>query len=255
MHFSNDTDSPMQAPLGVGDHEASQAETFEQDFSEVDGAHDPLAGASSGRKIRSGALVLGTVVVIAVGGLFAMRSLSLATAGSFGASEVEQTVDEFVRQLDNGEGPSVLVRGRDEALHMLHHDFTDRQVPLQDTQRNPFIVHHKDGADTVTPGPDEPGVDPEEIARQELERRRAERRSEIESVANSLRLQAVLLGSNPMANVSGQYARVGETLEFDDSEVVFTLNSMTNETLELVAVDEELDLELTFTLQLREVEQ
>ncbi len=250
MNFNSDHDSSMHTPIGTGDAPDTSTSTFEHDFSEGDAVHDPLAGAESGPKLNSGAMVLGLVVVIAVGGLFLMRTLSRATAGSFQASEVEQTVDEFVSQLD-GEGGSIeLVTGRDEALHLLHHDFTDRQVPLVGTQRNPFIIDV--GEDNEITPPQDQGDDPEKIARQRFERERADRRTEIESIADSLRLQAVLKGANPMANISGQYARVGETLEFEGHDVAFTLKSVSNQTAHLIAADSAYELELEFILRLRE---
>ena len=110
-------------------------------------ALDPLAGAGTRRKISGGSVLIAAVVIIATGGLFAMRWLSEATAARDADREIESTIESFLKSFtglsdDNpeetetptGDNPS------DRVLAVLTTEYSERQVPLRDVQRNPFIL-------------------------------------------------------------------------------------------------------------------
>lgn len=244
MNF-NDPQNETTSPLG-----ATGAESDGQDFDdftdgEGDGALDALSGASAGRKINSGVLVVLLVVGVAIISLFAMRSLSRASAGGLTMSEIEQMVDDFVKERGTTRGS---VSGDAGTLQMLDHDYSDRQVPLSEVQKNPFILDETQGAtaDANTGDPD----DSDAMVR-EYQRQREARQQAISAAANTLQLQAILMGSTPVANLGGTYVRVGESLELEEQRIEFFVTDITHNTVSLIGKDPRFDAEVELTLYLR----
>lgn len=98
------------------------------------------------------------------------------------------------------------------------------QVPVDQVQKNPFMM-----ADVLAPDAKGEGEDVTSKASAERAKREAEaRRRKVESALNELKLHGVIGGSNPVARISGQAVRVGDTL----SEV-FTVKAIHSRSVDL----------------------
>lgn len=82
------------------------------------------------------------------------------------------------------------------------------QVPVDQVQKNPFMM-----SDVLTSEPKDGGEDVAGKANAERAKRESEaRRRKVESALNGLTLHGVIGGSNPVARISGQAVRVGDTV-------------------------------------------
>ena len=116
---------------------------------------DPLADAGSGHKISGSSLLIVTVIVIAAGGLFAIKKLADVTAAVVVDSEIEETITRFLDEADDQPGDQVLRKEDQSTLAVLNEVYTERQVPLAEVQRNPAVI---DVLRDLTERFDEPGL-------------------------------------------------------------------------------------------------
>lgn len=193
----------------------------------------------SPRKFSSGALVIVLVVVVAAIGLFSMRTLTRVSAG--GEPEViEQSIDEFIgevlQQADTGSRS-----GKLRVLDVLNESYAERQVPVTEVKRNPFILFEEGKA----PRPSASTPEKNPIA----ERKRA-RTEQFAKAAERLRINMVMMGSNPMATVNNRIVRVGDMVPIDDY-VSFRVVSITSDRVDFIAEDAELDVKFETTVVLR----
>ena len=244
-HYNTDSADLMEAedlaseatkPLGIGAFEAE------------DGDLDLLDG--SAKKRRTGPLVLIAVVVLAVGGLFCMHTLSKITAASRGDTAIEKTIDLFLNSVTKSQAgrssksASELVRSHRAVVDVLSDDYTALQIPLIDVQFNPFVIQRD--AQPVHQAVSDPGDDES----RRLERSRAKRREEIENACNSLRLKSVIMGSVPLANLSGLIVRLGEVVPIETEGIEFRVTSITHDSITLTANEPSLKLKVDVVLEL-----
>ncbi len=244
-HFDTDSADLVEAgdlvaeatvPLGTGT------------FAAEDGDLDLLDG--SAKKRRTGPLVLIAVVVLAVGGLFCMHALSKITAASRGDTAIEKTIDLFLTSVTksqaggSSQSAGDLVRSHRAVVGVLSDDYTALQIPLADVQFNPFVIQ-RDARPAYHAGPD-PGDDDS----RRLEKSRAKRREEIESACHSLRLKSVIMGSVPLANLSGLIVRLGEVVPIETEGIEFRVTSITRDSVMLTANEPSLKLKVDVVLKL-----
>ncbi len=238
----NELTQEVTMPLGTGDFSAEPG-------------HDPLAGTQTRKKLSGGSVLIVAVVLIAVGGLFSMRKLAQVTAAAGVDSEIETTIETFLKSLtgqetpeDDSSGDRAGARANEAALAVLSETYSERQVPLSNVQRNPFIIYQRE---TVAPLPTE---DPGLAASQQEQRwreKRKEREQIIRSAGDRLTLKSILGGSNPLAIIDGKIVRVGDTFDIPGGDVAFRIRSISTGMVELVAQVEELNLTVEITLQLQ----
>lgn len=222
------------APLGIGDFDADGA-----------GAADPLAGAEIQKKSHAGTLLIIVVVFVAIGGLFFMRTVAKVTAAVTNDMTVEQFVDKFLDALDQTPEQMAAQADKQQVIEVLHDDYTEFQVPLQNVQYNPFLVHSASDAPVATPNT--PDVD---TTVREFERQREQRRLAIEQAAASLRLDMVMTGgSTPLANIGGQVVRVGDTFTANPGSVEFTVVAIVGEIVSISSYDERYDLTIETSIK------
>jgi len=215
-------------------------------------ALDPLAGAQNRRKIGGGGLLIFAVVLIAVAGLFSMRKLTQVTAANPIDSDIEKTIEEFINSVrgedEQPREPDALasVMNDDRVLEILSESYTERQVKLQDVQKNPFIIDQL--APAFTPEVNE--TDTAGTDQQRWRQRRDERRAQIEQTGRSLELKSIVDGSVPLAIVEGRIVRVGDTFTAGPSRITFRVDAISTGAVNLVAEAPELELAVTVTLTL-----
>jgi hypothetical protein len=220
-------DQAQTMPLGVGN--------FEEQV-----AADPLAGEGTHRKrIDSGSLLIGIVIIVAAAGLFSMRTLARVTVPTAGASEFDETIEGFLRLLNvQDQAPSseiVDVATGGSVLEIINEQYTERQVPLAEVQRNPFIIWTPITR-TTTDNPDT--VD------HLWEQQRAEREAEVRKAAERFTLKSVLMGSTPLANLSDKIVREGESILVQPESVEFRVVSIEPDSVTLFASEPRFELSL-----------
>lgn len=216
-----ETESSM--PLGV--------EGFGSDSGEL------AYGAGGSAAASKGWMVIVTVIVLAAGGLFAMHRLAKVTAGTGSDTAVDISIEKFLSQLEQGgrEGSaSDLVKGITTVTTVLADDYSQLQVPLEKVQFNPFAINRD-----ATRGSD---IDENLGDEAEIRRRKArdKRREEIERACSRLKLNSVIIGRVPLANISGRIVRLGEPLSIDGID--FKVTNIVNDRVKLTAKDEKLNL-------------
>ena len=177
------------------------------------------------KAIPDSVALLALVIAIAGGGLLTMRKMGLGSQSQFASVKIDYELEGAI--LD-GKEQEIIADLRDNEIE---------QVPLDQVQKNPFQLL-SDGHNVADLPIGVPGESPEDAER----RRRAEdRKRTIVNVYASLDLNSVLLGSVPVARISGQTVRVGDMVEG-----LFVVRSITSRSVAL-----EVDGEM-YTLSLGE---
>lgn len=186
------------------------------------------AGARTGGprgKAASFLLVVG-VIIAGVVVLFGMRRLGLGTRLVW-ADVVK--IDYPIEKIDQ----SVVSKEQKEVMNDLNDARNLVQVPLQDVQSNPFDWKFAE-AKVVATGPD-PAAVAAEKARLALE----ERRKHIALEVQQLKLNSVMAGRVPLANINGKLVRVGDTIND-----LFVVKAITGRTVELESDGQKFTLEM-----------
>ena len=193
------------------------------------------AFASDAPKIKFGSLLIVIVVLVAAGAVFGMRTLTKITAAADGSSDVEKTVEHFLKSgiAKGSQSDNPLGLGDDSVLGVLDGDYAERQIPIQDVQKNPFAP---DGA---LPG-GQVVVDSGGGSRSWTR--------VVQSAAAQLELKSIMRGRNPLANINGRIVSLRGTLTVGG--VTFKVIKITTSSVKLVAKDPKSDAEVETTIML-----
>ncbi len=193
------------------------------------------AFASDAPKIKFGSLLIVIVVLVAAGAVFGMRTLSKITAATGGSSDVEKTVEHFLKSgmAKGSQSDNPLGLGDDSILGVLDGNYSERQIPIQDVQKNPFAP---DGA---LPG-GQVVVDPGGGSGSWIR--------VVQSAAAQLELKSIMRGRNPLANINGRIVSLRGTLTVGG--VTFKVIKITTSSVKLVAKDPKSDAEVETTIML-----
>lgn len=190
-----------------------------------DSADDPIAGMSGGSGERSGLgsgmIVLLGVIVVAGGTLFMMRRHGQGPGLSMADVKIDYPIDQMPGSDDDHKRVLADLQTIDGTV----------QIPLGEVRQNPFEMVGEEIEPDDGPRPGET----------EAERRRREaeaRRAKIADAFSKLQLQTVLSGMTPVARISGQTVRVGDTVGGQ-----FTVVAIHNRSVDLLAPDDQ-----TYTL-------
>lgn len=146
---------------------------------------------------HSGVVVLLIVVVAASGALYAMRSLGKAGKLKMLDIKIDYPVDGATK---------IATADHVHIMDDLRTTGEVRQVPLDEVQMNPFEWR---GLEVVTAVPGgRSGLSPEEQRLREAQ----ERAKAIETALARLSLNSIIGGRVPVARVSGQMVRVGDSV-------------------------------------------
>jgi len=223
-------------------------------FMTEDAAYDPLAGATSGKKLKGGFLLLVGVILVAAVGLFSMRKLAQVTAANGIDKEIEATIENFLRTMAQGaadgtaDGSNGGKQLSPQALSVITQSYTERQIALNDVQRDPFVIDELDHP-TVVENPDAGRDGP--TAEELREQQRTKLRDQLTNAGQTLRLKSIIGGSSPMALIDDDIVHVGDTVSDPREEFVFRVSRISATSVDLVAEVSELDLVVTITLRLK----
>jgi len=216
------TGQPAQG--GAGDL-GGAADDLDGDF---DLGQDPLMGEGSAKKSIKGMLIVVLVVGLAAGSLFAMHTLTKVTAASGRNTEIDATVDKFLKTLtgaanpDSTGGNSDLVSSHNEIVRVLTNNYIENQVELD---RDPFSFS--------APGGGEASAGP------------TNSRSVVERAFAKLSLKSVIGGSRPLANINGKIVRVNQVMPVRlskmEGEIKFRVKAITRDAVTVEAIDVELE--------------
>jgi len=167
----------------------------------------PNAGAASAfdaveqatdSKIPSGVAVLVLVALVGGGAIFAMRQFGLGAGYRYDDITIDYPID------------AKQVSDESDEYETIVSDLTDHDVPhvpITDLRPSPFQLRT---------GPEETERDFEAVAAESEEQRRARQRAEraatVQREFSKLELNSVIGGSSPIARVSGQAVRIGDTI-------------------------------------------
>jgi hypothetical protein len=227
---SSDPDAERSIPLGVG-------------AAVDDSALDPLVTATESRKLKAGSFVLILVVIMACGGLWFMKTLSKVSASSGANRDIEASIEKFLSGMKGndttkaGGNSNALNSGDVNVLAVLSGSYTEKQIPLDGVQRDPFILFGDDVPVGSTVGDDSSSV--------------ARRRGEIERAATQLELKSVLMGTQPLANIGGKIVRRGEEIVLQPDNIAFRVVEITKESVTVLGEDARLNLSVPFTIFLK----
>lgn len=178
--------------------------------------------APPSRRISTQIIALAGVLVLGGGMLYAMRLVGIGPLKDFATAKVPEYDMSQVGVNKTADHKRIL----DE----LTANYTKAQVPLDKVQRNPFRM--PDGMSKVD---EKAAAEDPALASETAKLRAAEaRKQKIKSTLAGLELNGVLGGSNPVARISGEAVRVGDTV----SEV-FTVKAINSRSVELESEDGE----------------
>jgi hypothetical protein len=153
--------------------------------------------APSRPKIPPYVIMLAVLVVASGGVLFGMRKIGM------GAGLLADAAPEIIYDVTKPQGN--ITEDHQRALAQLRGDHTVGQVPVENVQKNPFEL------DSILPEQVETPTHPVN-SETEAQRQARELKSKIVSTYKTLRVQAVVGGSNPVAKVSDGLYRIGDRI-------------------------------------------
>ncbi len=195
-----------------------------------------LSGGETKKKIDTGSLLIVVVILVAVGGLFSMRTLARIAMPAPLDPEKEKLLNEY--------DPSKISSIESGVWNDLKSDFTLSHVPLDGVSRNPFIIWEPE--EPVAIDTRDPLADNQKI----WEQKREERQKFLEAQSKRFVLQMVLLGARPLANMNDQIVRVGETIKLDENSPEFRVAAIRADSVKLVTEDESYELVFEATIVL-----
>jgi hypothetical protein len=178
----------------------SHGPTPSMDFSPQSIDNGSAMAPSAAAPLIRGLVVLAALLAVAGGGLFTMRSL-----GQRGLIE-DPDVKIDIKALTDSEA-SVITSDHAEVLEDLRGAGEFAQVTLDDVQMNPFSMRVPNAAPVTTQRPVN-----QETEEQRLARERAAMIAELQQQVSRLRLNSVMAGAVPLAQISGNLVRVGDIL-------------------------------------------
>lgn len=186
----------------------------------------PKGGGGAANRVSTPAVLVAVVLASCAGLLWGMRALGVGPLTGGEEIKIDYTPEGKAK---NG--------AHKKLLGELERSSQPVQVPTEQITKNPFKLAAKPN-DVIEPAAD----NSEELLRKQLDataKRKAEREKKLVDTLASLALQGVLGGTVPVARVSGETVRVGDSVgEF------FTVKSITGRTVTLEADGKEFQLSM-----------
>jgi hypothetical protein len=212
----------------------------------ADGSMDgALSGASARvrRRISSGTLILGAVIVASGASLWTMRAIDRAAASG---PKMSKEIEDLVKKALDPKAQTVAENSKPETFVSRTQPPTDLQVPAEEVQKNPFVVYQppKSGGDSPPDG-EQPRVPQVDLV--------AEWQSKVDAAAAAIRLQSTMSGKGAqgatgIANINGHMMRIGEIFGVEGSDIEFTLEQVERDAITVRAYNAELRHERLVTV-------
>jgi hypothetical protein len=159
------------------------------------------AGAPRKRKVSTQAVALGILLAVGGGLIYGMRLL--------GIGPLTRLATAVVPDYDLTK-PSSHAADHKRILQDLAVDSADHQVPVDEVQKNPFKL-----SEVVTAPAPAPGADPTAASRAAAERAKRDadqKKTRVQAALAALKLNGIIGGSSPVARISGEAVRIGDTV-------------------------------------------
>jgi hypothetical protein len=229
---SGDASQDPMMPLGIGGFESNDA------------GDDVLASSGGGKKTNTGTLLLVAVVIVGLAGLLVMKQLAGGGEKIVSNPDLDRRIRDILNPTPGTETPPEELARKEAALRVIKERYRERQVPLVNVARNPFVIF-----DDLTAALDPIQVeDPHDLQARRWQREREQKRQLLEEAGETFMLKSVMMGSSPLANISGKIVRFGDTILAARDDIAFVVESITASSVVLKAADEEYDLEVAVTL-------
>ncbi len=187
---------------------------------------DLLAGEGLGKKRRSGTFILIAVVVLAIGSLFSMRTLTRGYASGGRTSDAENTVERFLKSLGGDDSDP----GRKEGMWLALAPVDPAERP---TPRDPFEATELSSA-------------PVEI-KVETAGSPDAWRTQVQMAAGKLNISSAI--ADRMAVIDKKIVQIGGTVA--TGGITFTLTEITSDSVTVVAEDQEKSIKVEVVVKLR----
>lgn len=250
----------MNTQIETSDQQLQEYEGFEPSDQQPLGSGNflnvdddlPLVEEESSSKINSSAVIITMFILVSVGAVFAMRTISKSNNTAFASNlEVENQIEIFLdsmasQNLSDGSGMNSS-SSETTVLKVLSTTYSDRQVKLEDVKKNPFITV----ADASNQAQTQANPNPDGISLKKWNIQRELLREQFIAASQKITVNSLMSGSSPLASLNGKIVREGETITVGSDEVQFTVETILLNTVILVAVSAEYDLRIQFTLGLK----
>ncbi len=168
------------------------------------------------RRLKTQNIVIGAVIVLSIGVLYAMRLYGMGAGISFATVPIDYQID--------GKSARLTAEQR-RILQELQLSGEPIRLAMSHIRKNPFQLNTKESS---VLGPDigelDPNADDADLERQEaLER-------QIAQAMGNLTLNSVMRGRIPIARINGKIVKIGDTVEG-----VFTVKAIHDREVELEA--------------------
>lgn len=251
----------MNTQIETSDQQLQEYEGFEPSDQQPLGSGNflnvdddlPLVEEESSSKINSSAVIITMFILVSVGAVFAMRTISKSNNTALASnSEIENQIEIFldsmaIKDLSGGSGTNSS-SSETTVLKVLSTTYSDRQVKLENVKKNPFITL----ADNSSQAQAQANPNPDGISSKKWNRLREILREQFVAASQNITVNSLMSGSSPLASLNGKIVREGETIIVGFDEVQFTVESIQVGTVILVAESVEYDLKMQFTLGLKQ---
>ena len=170
-------------------------------------------GSGKRKFLNQGTMLILVIAVIAAGTLYGMRISQREVAPSANTKKAEQKINEALKRLSK---PKAVVANdplalnnieqlfdkTDKIVSVITGDLTQRQVPVNFVQKNPFVI------------PTFKSISPRGMSKAErdAEKKRQKLKMQIEKELNTLELQSIMQGARPVAIISGELVEPGQKI-------------------------------------------
>ena len=195
------SDSADQQGAGGGSAAATGVFRLETMAPGVDNAQQGGLVTPRKRKVSTQAIALGLLLALGGGMIYAMRLLGIGPL---------TTLAKTVLPDYDLTKPSARAADHQKILQDLAANHAASQVPADEVQKNPFRM-----ADVVAPTTTVSTGDPNAAGRAAADRARRDAESKhgkVQAALSSLKVNGIIGGSNPVARISGEAVRVGDTV-------------------------------------------
>jgi hypothetical protein len=204
-------------PLEAGQSDAPAAGVFRLEAMAPGVATADSLVAPRKRKVSTQALALGALLAFGGGMIYAMRLLGIGPMTTLAHTELPNydLAHSGSRTSDNK-----------QILQDLAANHAASQVPVEEVQKNPFKMSDlAAAAPAATPGDNSAAA---RAAAERAKRDADQKRSKVLAAFNGLKINGIIGGSHPVARISGDAVRVGDTVA-----EVFTVKAIKGRSVEL----------------------
>jgi len=169
---------------------------------------------SLGARINQGTLMMIVLLLVAGGGIYAMRVTRSDVSKNDASAAIEAKIEQALAKLTKPEAlrdddPLLrrnirqLFQDTDAVVSMFSVDNIEQQVPIEFVKKNPFKLHTQAKATTALAG------DSDSL---QAQREREKLVRNLKREFSTLTIQSIMIGRVPLAMINNEICRVGDTV-------------------------------------------